>query len=148
MINIWGEKHAGVVWGIFRFASENMRALGLQNCKFKSDIRNCYSPDVSASSVPVYQVIHCTGIGKFLITCNQVFCTLLFYVWFRVSFSDNGKGLISSASLSLAETDVFCQNYAHMCHSSVSVRSSTAESLSTVFHVGQMENDVNPHFLS
>ena len=44
------------------------------------------------------------------------------------------------------ETNVFCLAYTHVFYASFSVGSSAAESMSSVFNLGWMENDVNPTF--
>ena len=67
-------------------------------------------------------------------------------------------GLVSNSqtsenvwALTLAATptriDALCLAYTHVFYPSVSVGSSVAGSLSTVFHIGRTENDVNLFFL-
>ena len=55
--------------------------------------------------------------------------------------SENIEGLAEAAPPT--ETDMFCLAYTHVFYPSVSVGSSALEAMSTVFHLGRMENDVN-----
>ena len=87
-----------------------------------------------------------SDIGKLLLACFQVFCTLYLYVRFNIKPSDIGKCLRFSAGCPPSETDAFCLAYTHVFYPLVSVGSSATESMSTVFRLGRMENDVVPYF--
>ena len=58
----WSKYSWGDVCGLFRFTSESVRALGLQDGWFEADIEKILSSDVSAKSVMVYFVCgYCTS---------------------------------------------------------------------------------------
>ena len=122
------------------------------------------SPDVSANSMLVYsacgycssvtskyvlalkhQVIYKTDIGKCLLTCIQIFSILQLYVCFiSIEVSDIGKCLRSGAGCSPDRNRCMLSSV-NSCafYPSVSVGSSDEESMSTVFRLGSIENDVN-----
>ena len=60
--------------------------------------------------------------------------------------SENLSHLAQAASPTAA--NLFCLAHIHVFYPRVSVGSSAAESISTVFLPGRIENDVNPKFLS
>ena len=53
---------------------------------------------------------------------------------------------LAPAALS-TKTDLSCLAHTHVFYTSVSVGSSDAESMPTVFYLGRMENDVDPYLL-
>ena len=153
--------------GFFWFTSKNVQALCLQYCWFESDIGNClFSSCISSLGVSLLwmQLLSIWNVGISFSVDRSSY--LLYRHWkmsaymhsnflyiltlFMVLVSDSQTSEIFWELAQVAhptENDAFCLACTHVFCSSVSVGSSAAESMSTVFRLGWMENDVNPYFL-
>ena len=92
----------------------------------------------------IHHAIHWTNIGKRLLSCLQLFSTLLI----SIKLSDIWKCLRPGVSCSLdGNRCALSSLYSCVFCPSVFVGGSTAESMPTLYHLGCMENNVNFYLL-